>query len=183
MNPTEAPAGTKTYTIDPAHTAVRFSVRHLMISRVHGQFSGVSGTVDVPTGSNVPSAVNVAIEVASIDTREPQRDGHLKSPDFFHAENFPQITFHSTRIEGSEEEFSVAGDLTIHGETKPVVLSATFDGAGPDPWGNQRLGYEAHAKIKRSDFGLTWNQALEAGGFAIGDEIKIDLNLEVVAPK
>jgi len=172
---------TQRFAIDPAHTNAQFSIRHLMISKVHGRFSTIAGTIEVPEGATVPTAVEATIEVDSIDTREPQRDGHLKSPDFFDAEKFPQITFRSTRFEGDGESFTIVGDLTMHGVTREVKLDTTFEGRGADPWGNNRIGYEAHAKINRRDFGLNWNVALEAGGVTVGDEVKIELNIEAIA--
>ncbi len=174
---------TKTYALDPAHTTAEFVVRHLMITKVRGRFTGVSGTIEVPEGSNVPASVDVTIDAASIDTREAQRDGHLKSPDFLEVETFPAIAFKSTGTHGSGDAFKVLGDLTIHGVTRPVILDTTFEGRSGDPWGNDRIGYEAHTKISRKDFGLEWNQALETGGVVVGDEVKIELNVEAIAQK
>jgi len=174
---------TQQYAIDASHTTAEFVVRHLMITKVRGRFTAVSGTVDLADGATVPTALTATIETASIDTRETQRDEHLKSPDFFDAATYPQITFRSTRIEGSGDSFKVIGDLTIHGVTREVSLDTTFEGRVVDPWGNNRVGYEAHGKISRKDFGLSWNQALEAGGVAVGDEVKIELNVEAIAQK
>ncbi len=173
----------KTYAIDPSHTTAEFVVRHMMISKVRGRFTSITGTIEVPDGSNVPVSIDVSIDAASIDTRESQRDGHLTSPDFLDAEKFPKLTFKSTGIDGSEDAFRIRGDLTIHGVTREVVLDATFEGRGSDPWGNERVGYEAHAKISRKDFGLAYNQALETGGVLVGDEVKIELNVEAIAQK
>lgn len=174
---------TKTYSIDPAHTTAEFVVRHMMISKVRGRFTSVAGTIEVPDGTGVPAAVAVTIDAASIDTREEQRDAHLRSADFLEAETYGQITFTSTGVDGSGDAFKVRGDLTIHGVTREVVLDTTFEGRGSDPWGNERIGYEAHTKISRKDFGLGWNQALEAGGVLVGDEVKIELNVEAIAQK
>jgi polyisoprenoid-binding protein YceI len=174
---------TTTYAIDPAHATAEFVVRHMMISKVRGRFTSVAGTIVVPDGTGVPSAVDVTIDPASVDTREPQRDAHLKSADFLEAEAHATITFKSTGVEGSGDAFKLRGDLTIHGVTREVVLDATFEGRGTDPWGNDRIGYEAHTKINRKDFGLVWNQALEAGGVIVGDEVKIELNVEAIAQK
>jgi polyisoprenoid-binding protein YceI len=173
----------KTYAIDPSHTTAEFIVRHLMISKVRGRFTAITGTIDVPEGSNAPVSVDVTIETASIDTREEQRDGHLKSADFFEAEKYPQITFKSTGVDGSGDAFAVRGDLSIHGVTRPVVLDTTFEGRTTDPYGNDRIGFEAHTKISRKDFGLGWNMALETGGVVVGDEVKIELNVEAIAQK
>jgi polyisoprenoid-binding protein YceI len=173
----------KTYAIDPSHTTAEFTVRHLMISKVRGRFTSIAGTVEVPEGSSVPVSVDVTIDAASIDTREPQRDAHLTSADFLDAEKFPKVTFKSTGIDGSGDAFKVRGDLTIHGVTREVVLDTTFEGRTADPWGNDRIGYEAHTKISRKDYGLEWNQALETGGVVVGDEVKIELNVEAIAQK
>jgi polyisoprenoid-binding protein YceI len=171
----------RTYSIDAAHTSAAFVIRHMMISKVRGHFNVVAGTIELPASGNVPSRVEAVIEVASIDTREPARDTHLKSADFFDIETFPKITFNSTRIEGREELFRVHGDLTIHGTTREVAFETTFEGMGTDPWGKQRVGYEAHTTISRKDFGLNWNQALETGGVLVGDEVRIELSVEAIA--
>ena len=158
------------FTIDAAHTTVGLVARHMMIAKVRGRFSGVSGTISIPAGSDVPDAVDVTVDATSIDTREPQRDDHLRSADFLDVTTHPQLTFRSNRITGPASAFQIHGDLTIRGTTRPVVLDATFEGRINDPWGNSRAGFEAHAKISRKDFGLVWNQVLEAGGVAVGDE-------------
>lgn len=173
----------QTYSIDPAHTTVEFIVRHMMIAKVRGRFTAVAGTIEVPEGGNVPSAVDVTIDAGSIDTREEQRDGHLRSADFLDTQTYGQITFRSTGIEGSGETFRVRGDLTVHGTTREVVLETTFEGRGSDPWGNQRIGFEARTAISRKEFGLGWNQALETGGVLVGDEVRIELNVEAIAQK
>jgi polyisoprenoid-binding protein YceI len=177
---TATAAGT-TWTIDPAHSQVEFAVRHLMISTVRGRFAGVKGTV-VSDDSDLGTAqVDVTIDVHTIDTREAQRDAHLKSADFFDAEKFPVLTFKSARVTDIKgDRFKLVGDLTMHGVTREVTLDVTSEGRGKDPWGGERAGYSAVAKVNRSDFGLTWNQVLEAGGIAVGDEIKIALDLELV---
>jgi polyisoprenoid-binding protein YceI len=171
------------YAIDPAHSAAEFTVRHLMISKVRGRFTGVAGTIDVPVGAQVPSSVTATLETATISTSDAQRDGHLVSPDFFDAQKNPTITFASTSISGAADGFEMTGDLTMSGVTKPITLKATFEGETVDPWGNKRFGYEAHGKLSRKDFGLVWNQALETGGVAVGDEVKIELSIEGVAQK
>jgi polyisoprenoid-binding protein YceI len=180
---TSATQTTSAYALDASHSTVEFIVRHLMISKVRGRFTAVAGTITVPAGLDVPTELDVTLDTASIDTREEQRDGHLKSPDFFDAATYPQITFRSTSIAGSSDSFKATGDLTMHGVTRSVVLDVTFEGRATDGYGNARIGYEAHTKISRKDFGLTWNQALEAGGWAISDEVKIELNVEAIAPK
>jgi len=170
-----------TWTIDPAHSLIEFAVRHLMITTVKGRFAGVEGTVQLDEADPAFADVDVRIDAATIDTREPQRDTHLRSADFFDVERFPHITFTAKRpIAGRGGEFTLAGDLTVHGVRKPVVLAVNEEGRGKDPWGGERLGFSATTKIKRSEFGLTWNQALEAGGVLVGDEIKISLDLELL---
>ena len=173
----------KTYALDPSHTTAEFVVRHLMITKVRGRFTSITGTIEVPEGTGVPTSVDVTIDAASVDTHEPQRDAHLKSADFLDAENFAKITFKSTGVDGTGDAFHVRGDLTIRGVTRPVVLDTTFEGRRSDPWGNERIGFEAHTKINRKDFGLAWNQALETGGVVVGDEVKIELNVEAIAQK
>ncbi|HVN69051.1 MAG TPA: YceI family protein [Candidatus Binatia bacterium] len=172
-----------TYAIDPAHTTVEFVVRHLMITKVRGRFGGVAGSIEIPAGSDVPSAVAARIDATTIDTREPQRDAHLKSADFFEVEKYPEIEFVSTRIEGDPGDFTVHGNLTIHGVTREVALEAAFEGRSPDPWGGQRIGYSASTTINRKDFGLTWNAALETGGVVVGDDIRIELEVQAVLQK
>ncbi len=172
---------TTTWKIDPAHSHVEFAVRHLMISTVRGRFAGVAGTVRLDEANPSHADVDVTIDAATIDTREAQRDAHLRSADFFDVERFPNLTFKASRIlDRKDREFKLAGDLTIHGVTRPVELAVTEEGRGKDPWGGERLGFSAVTKIKRSDFGLTWNQALEAGGVVVGDDIKVLLELELV---
>jgi polyisoprenoid-binding protein YceI len=168
------------YAIDPAHSSVEFAVRHLMIAKVRGRFSGVAGTIEVPTGSDIPSLVDVTIDATTIDTREPQRDGHLKSADFLDVDKFPTLEFDSTRIEGEPSAFTIHGNLKIHGVTREVALKGEFEGRGADPWGGQRIGYSARTTISRKDFGLTWNAAMEGGGVMVGDEVRIELSVEAV---
>lgn len=177
---TAAPART-TWAIDAGHSNVEFAVKHLMIATVKGRFAAVSGTVQLDEQEPERSEVAVTIEAASIDTRQPDRDAHLRSADFFDAEHHLAITFKSSRVtrEG-DGEFRIDGDLSIRGVTRPVTLRATEEGRGRDPWGGERLGFSAAAKINRRDFGLTWNQLLETGGFAVGDEVKITLDVELV---
>jgi polyisoprenoid-binding protein YceI len=169
-----------TWAIDPAHTSVEFAVKHLMISTVRGRFSDLSGTVELDDQNPAGSTVEVRIDVASIDTRQADRDAHLRSADFFDVEHFPTMRFMSTRIVRDGDALRVEGDLTIRGVTRPVALRVTEEGRTQDPWGNERVGYSASTRINRRDFGLTWNQALETGGFVVGDEVKISADVEVV---
>ena len=179
---TSAPAQT-TWKIDPAHSQAEFAIRHLMISTVKGRFGVVNGTVVTDESDLAKSKIEASIDVSSIHTHEPQRDAHLKSADFFNAEKYPTIDFRGTRITdvaSDKSEFKLIGDLSIHGVTREVSLQVTSEGRGKDPWGGERAGFSAHTRIKRSEFGLTWNQALETGGFVVGDEVKITIDVELV---
>jgi polyisoprenoid-binding protein YceI len=170
-----------TWTIDASHAEVGFSVRHLMISTVRGRFGGVSGTAIIDDRNPSASKVDVTVDVSSIDTRQEQRDAHLRSPDFFDVANHPTMHFVSTRIEGDiTSEFKLVGNLTIRGVTHEVALNATAEGRGRDPWGNDRAGFSAAGKINRGDWGLTWNQVLEAGGVTVSDEVKLSIDAELV---
>lgn len=174
-------AGPTTWTVDPAHTHVEFAIRHMMITTVKGRFGAITGSVVLDDTQPSKSSVDVTIDIASIDTREPQRDGHLRSGDFFDAETYPTMTFRSTRIDrASADQFKVAGDLTIRNASRPIILQVTAEGRGKDPWGGERAGFSASATIKRSDFGLTWNQTLETGGVLVGDDVKISIDAELV---
>ena len=169
------------YEIDSAHSAAHFSVRHLMISNVKGEFSKVTGTV-VYYPNNVEAArVDATIDATTINKRDEQRDAHLRSADFFDTEKYPTLTFKSTQVSKSKNKLQVTGDLTIHGVTREVIL----DVDGPtaevkDPWGNTRVGATASTKINRKDWGLTWNSALETGGVLVGEEVTITLDIEAV---
>ena len=169
------------YDIDPTHSSAHFSVRHLMISNVKGEFSKVTGTVTFDTDDPKASKVEATIDVASLHTRDEQRDGHLKSPDFFDVANFPTITFVSKSVEpDGHDEYLVKGDLTIHGVTKEETLHVEGPTAEvKDPWGNLKAGAAATGKINRKDFGLTWNAAMETGGVVVGEEVKISLDVEL----
>lgn len=171
-----------TYQIDPAHSSANFSIRHMMVTNVRGSFKKVTGTVVYDPENPSASTVNAEIDASSINTNEDQRDTHLRSADFLHVEQFPTITFRSTKVEKTgDDEFKIQGDLTIHGVTKPVTLEVEGPAPeGKDPWGNTRTGATAKTKIKRSDFGLTWNAALETGGILVGDDLKIELDLSLI---
>lgn len=171
-----------TWNIDPAHSVAEFKVKHMMISNVKGQFAKVSGVLTFDETDLTKSHVEASIDAASINTREEQRDTHLKSADFFHVEQHPTLSFKSSRItQARDGELNVAGDLTIRGVTRNVVF--TVEGPTPpakDPWGNTRLGLSATTKINRKDYGLTWNAALETGGILVGDEVTITLDVQFV---
>jgi polyisoprenoid-binding protein YceI len=178
---TVIPARATTWRIDAAHTEVGFAVRHLMISTVKGRFSGVQGTVTTRGDDFSGATVEATIDAGSIDTREPQRDGHLRSPDFFHVDQFPSLTYISRRVEShGHGKYSLVGDLTIRGVTREVVLDVTAEGLGRDPWGNERAGFSARGVINRRDFGLTYNQVLETGGVIIGEDVKLSIDLELI---
>ncbi len=179
--PTQSTKPTQ-WQIDPAHSAAHFSVRHLMISNVRGEFTKLTGSAQINPADPAKSAVEITIQAGSLNTREPQRDEHLRSSDFFDVAKYPTLTFRSKQIEVlGAEDFKLTGDLTIHGVTKEV----TFDVEGPtpsvkDPWGNIRAGVTASAKINRKDFGLVWNAVTEAGGVVVGDEVKITIEAELI---
>ncbi len=181
MNPTATPQ-TATWNLDPVHSVAEFKVRHLMISNVKGQFTGIAGTLVLDETDPLKSHVEGTIDATTINTRDAQRDAHLKSADFFDVEKYPTLTFKSTGITRTGPgELAVTGDLTMHGVTKPVVF--TVEGPTPpskDPWGNTRVGLSAVTKINRKDFGLSWNAALETGGLMIGEDVTITLDLQFV---
>ncbi len=166
------------WTIDPVHSNVEFSVRHMMVSKVRGRFNTFSGDVNV-NEDITKSHVDASIDISSIDTRDQNRDAHLKSADFFDIENYPTATFTSTEITKSGDNYAVKGDLTIKNTTKNITLDVEFNGAGPDPYGGIRSGLTATTKISRKEFGLTWNAMLETGGAVVGDEVTIHLEIEL----
>jgi polyisoprenoid-binding protein YceI len=174
--------GAVTYKVDPAHTSAQFKVRHMMIASVRGEFGKVAGTVTFNPQNPAASEIDAEIDVESISTHEPQRDAHLKSADFFDVVNHPVLRFKSKSVEPKgPETFTVIGDLTIRGVTRPVTLAVeNLTEEAKDPWGNLRRGVEARTKISRKDFGLTYNQVLETGGVLIGDEVDITLDLQLV---
>jgi polyisoprenoid-binding protein YceI len=184
MSTPTAPAAqtAATWTIDPAHSVVELAVKHMMFSTVKGRFRNVAGTIALNEADLSASSVTAEIEAASIDTGETARDGHLRSADFLDAETFPTITFRSTEVvPRGRGRFIVVGDLTLHGVTREVSLEAELVGTGTDPWGGQRAGFAASTTINRRDFGLTWNQALEAGGVLVSDQVKISLEIQATS--
>ena len=168
-----------TYTIDASHSVVEFVVRHLGLAKVRGRFNEFSGTI-VVAEDIADSSVAVTINAATIDTRDAGRDEHLRSPDFLNAADHPTLEFRSTRVREEAGDWVVDGELTVAGETRPVTLEVDFEGAAKDPWGGARIGFSATTRINREDFGLTWNQALETGGWLVGKEVKIELSVEGV---
>ena len=175
-----SPAAAAVYDFDASHTAAQFSVTHLMVSTVRGQFSNVKGTVEVDDKDASSVKVDATIDASTVDTREPKRDAHLKSPDFFDVAKFPTITFKSKKSQKvGADAYKVTGDLTMHGVTKEVVLDVKDVKTVKDPWGNTKLGAVATAKVDRKDYGLLWNKSLDGGGVLVGDDVAITLDLEL----
>jgi polyisoprenoid-binding protein YceI len=169
------------WAIDPNHSTVTFAIRHMM-TKVRGEMKIKNGWLDSDHDDLSKARVDVVLDAASINTGVEARDNHLRSADGnFDVANYPTITFKSTRIEGNDpSNFKVIGDVTIHGITKEVALNASFSGEAKDPWGNRRVGFAAETRLNRKDFNLTWNQALEAGGFLLGDDVKLDIDVEAL---
>ena len=187
QSPTVAAPDTGTVTawkLDPAHTVVEFSTKHMMLTTVKGRFADVRGTITADRRDPERSSVEVEIAAASIDTRADQRDQHLRSADFLDAAHHPAITFESTRVKGAHakagDRFEVTGDLTIRGVTRQITLDCTFEGTNTDPWGNLKAGFTATSRIDRRDWGLTWNQALETGGILVGNDVRISVEAQAV---
>jgi polyisoprenoid-binding protein YceI len=173
--------GNQPWKIDAAHSGIHFSVRHMLVSKVRGRFAKFGGTIELDEEDVAKSRIDVEIDAASVDTGIPERDAHLRSPDFFDAAAFPLLRFRSRSVEPQGgDRFRVLGDLTIHGVTREVTLDVVAGGRARDPWGQERSGFEASASIDRRDFGLQWNQLLEAGGVLVGNEVQIAIELEAV---
>lgn len=173
--------GIKSLTIDTTHSSVGFVVRHMIVSKVRGQFGAFKGTIAYDPARLERSTVEVEIDAASIDTREPKRDAHLRSADFFDVEKFPTLAFRSTGVKRTNDDtLEVTGDLTMHGVTRPVTLVVDELGGGKDPWGNDRLAWSARVSVNRKDWGLNWNQLLEAGGVLVSDKIDIELEIQAL---
>jgi len=177
-----AAASAATYELDPAHSSAQFAVKHMMVSTVRGEFSKLSGSVTIDDKALEKASIEATIATATINTREPKRDGHLRSADFFDVEKYPSITFKSTEVKKiSDGKYKASGSLTMHGVTKPVVLDVESPGLEvKDPGGKMRRGAVATTKINRKDFGLNWNKALEAGGVLVGDTVQVTLDLSLV---
>ena len=174
--PTDLTPGT--WTIDASHSSVAFSVKHLMISKVRGSFSGFSGTVTVPE-DRLATTVEVTIDPTTVNTADANRDAHLKNSDFFDTENFPSWTFVSKGIRVDGGDYVMSGDLTMRGVTKPVDLQVEFEGVSKDPWGNTKAGFSAQGEVNRKDFGMEYNAALETGGVLIGEKVKLSFDIEL----
>jgi polyisoprenoid-binding protein YceI len=175
-------AAVTTWKIDPAHSSAEFKVKHMMISNVKGSIKGITGDLTEHATDKSLSSIEAALDVGTLSTGDAQRDGHLKSADFLEADKYPKITFKSTKVvRKGDDEYSVTGDLTVHGVTKPVTLAVEGPSAPQkDPWGNTRIGLSATTKINRKDFGLTWNAALETGGVLVGEEVHITIDVEFI---
>lgn len=170
----------RTYQIDKTHSEAAFQVRHL-ITKVRGRFADFAGAIQFDQAAPEKSTVSFTIQAASIDTSTPDRDAHLRSDDFFAVETYPTITFTSTAITPrGGQDYAVAGDLTMRGVTKPVILDVSYLGTAKDPWGNERVAFEGSVTLNRKDFGLNWNAALEAGGFLVGDDVKVSVSMQAV---
>jgi polyisoprenoid-binding protein YceI len=183
MTPTAIATLTRTLALDKAHSEVGFEVRHLL-TRVRGRFTDFDGAIDYDPDAPERSTVTFAARTASIDTGEPQRDAHLRSADFFEADRYPSMTFVSRGIDRTDaDRYVVTGDLTIRDVTRTIELPVTYLGAATDPWGNEKLGFEASITISRKDYGLAWNAVLETGGFLVGDDVKVNLSLQAAAAK
>jgi polyisoprenoid-binding protein YceI len=181
---TATQTATSTWTIDPTHSIAEFAVKHLVITTVKGRFRDLEGRLEIDEMNPENSTVTANIQVASIDTNLADRDAHLRSDDFFNAEQYPLITFQSTRVERvSDKRYKVHGELTIRDVTRPVELDTEFEGEVDDPWGNRRAALTARTQISREEFGVKWNQALETGGFVVGDSVKITLHIEAIRQK
>lgn len=181
---TDTQTAVSTWAIDAAHSHIEFSVKHMMFSKAKGSFTGFSGTITLDEQNIENSSVTVEIDPSSIDTRDAKRDEHLRSADFFDAEKNPTMTFVSTKVEredgDDDEDLLITGDLTMNGVTRQVVLEAEFEGRGTSPFGHEVIGYSGETKINRRDFNINWNTALETGGFLVGDEVKIKMEIQAV---
>ena len=169
-----------TYTIDPAHSEIGFTARHAMVTKVRGQFGAFDGTATIDEANPSSSKVELSIDVTSVDTGSVDRDGHLKSADFFDAETYPTITFTSTDVKRDGSDWTITGDLTIKDVTKPVTIEFEQTGSAVDPFGNTRVGFEGETTINRKDWGLTWNAALEAGGVLVSDKVTLELEVSAI---
>ncbi len=169
------------WTIDPAHSSVDFSIKHMMIANVKGTFNRFDAVIEANPADLTTAQIEFNIELASIDTRNEDRDNHLRSADFFDVENHQTMTFKATNIvNNGDGEYDVTGDLSLHGVTKKETFTVVYEGSGKDPWGNEKVGFSVNGAIKRSDYGLTWNSALETGGVLVGDKVKISLDVQAL---
>ncbi|MFF1452350.1 YceI family protein [Streptomyces sp. NPDC058274] len=169
------------YTIDPAHSTIGFVARHAMVTNVKGSFKDVEGTLHLDGSDPAKSTATIDVRMDSVDTGSADRDGHLKSADFFKTDEFPAMTFRSTKVEAlGGDDYRITGDLSILGTTKPLAIDVEFNGAAKDPFGNERVGFEGKSEILRSEWGLTWNAALETGGVLVSDKIKLNFDISAI---
>jgi polyisoprenoid-binding protein YceI len=167
------------WTVDPAHSSIDFTIRHMMISKVKGSFGSFDAEIDADPQDLTTAKVQFSIDLSSIDTKNTDRDNHLRTADFFDVENNPKLTFESTSItKKGDGEYSVTGNVNLHGVTRPETFNVSFEGAGKDPWGNEKVGFSGTGTLKRSDYGLTYNAALETGGVLLGDDVKVSLEIQ-----
>jgi polyisoprenoid-binding protein YceI len=174
---------TRAYAIDPSHSDVSFAIRHLMLSKIRGAFHGLTGSITLGESGDIPTKIEAAIDVTSVDTQESKRDEHLQAPDFFNSSEHGKMTFVSTSISGGGTTFTVIGNLTLRSVTKSVTLHGTVAGHVTDPWGNDRIGWSATTRINRGDFGITFNQPLASGGVMLGDEVDVTLEIQAIPAK
>ena len=175
-----AAAARTAWQIDPAHSTAELAIRHMMVTTVKGHISAVEGSITLDENDLTKSSVAVVLDASSIDTRDPKRDDHLRSADFLDVQQFPTITFASTRIEHEADGYRIVGDLTLHGVTRETVLGAAFEGRQRDPWGSERAGFTAEGVIDRRDFGLVWNQPLPTSGVLLGNDVRVSIEMEAV---
>ncbi|TLS52563.1 YceI family protein [Paenibacillus antri] len=169
------------WAVDPTHSSVDFSIKHMMISKVKGTFTSFDALIEADPQDLTTANISFTVDLASVNTNNADRDNHLRSADFFDVENQPQLTFVAKSIRKTGDgEYNVTGDLTLHGVTRLETFAVTFEGEGKDPWGNEKVGFSANGSLKRSDYGLTWNAALETGGFLVGDDVKVSIELQAV---
>ncbi|KOP82535.1 YceI family protein [Cytobacillus solani] len=167
------------WAIDPVHSSVDFSIKHMMIANVKGTFNKFDAVIEANPADLTSANIEFTVDLASIDTRNEDRDNHLRSGDFFDVENHPSMTFKATKIvNNGDNEYDLTGNLTLHGVTKSETFTVTYEGSGKDPWGNEKAGFTVEGSVKRSDYGLTWNSALETGGVLVGDKVKISLDVQ-----
>lgn len=167
------------WAVDASHSSIDFSVKHMMIAKVKGSFQNFNASIEADPTDLTTATIEFNVDLASVDTKNADRDNHLRSADFFDVENHPSMTFKSASISKTDDgEYDVTGDLTIHGTTKQETFKVVFEGQGKDPWGNEKVGFSAEGSINRSDYGLVWNAALETGGVLVGDQVKISLEIE-----
>lgn len=169
------------WAVDTTHSSIDFSIRHMVIAKVKGTFHTYEAKINADPEDLTTADIEFSVDLASVDSRNEDRDNHLRSADFFDVEKFPKMVFKSTKIvKKGDGEYDVTGDLTIHGVTHQETFSATYEGSGKDPWGNERAGFSAQGSIKRADYGLTWNAALETGGVLVGDQVQVSLEIEAL---